>query len=105
MPDIANRARSLRVNSSVLGFVAVTCSVGGVLAGVAIASHAHVTDAGKTHPQLAAGIAVILAAILLGALGWCVGRAIGVFATDVAARHHLNIAEPAPSKLPEFLQR
>jgi hypothetical protein len=105
MPDMANRARSLRVTASVLEIVAVTCSIGGVLAGVAIANHVRVTDVGRTHPQLAAGVAVILASVLLGAIGWCLGRAIGVFATDVATRNHVNISEPAPSRLPEFLRR
>jgi hypothetical protein len=105
MHDLTARARSLRVASSVLEMVAVVCSVIGILAGIAIASHVHITAAGRTHPQLAAGVAVIVAAILLGAIGWCVGRAIGVFAIDVAARQGVDIREPAPSKLPEFLQR
>ncbi len=99
MSDIATRARSLRVTSSVLEVVAIICSVGGVFAGIAIASHVRITDAGKTHPQLAAGVTVILAAILLGAIGWCVGRAIGVLRDRrpgaPSRRHHRADTEQA----------
>ncbi|MDQ1479816.1 MAG: hypothetical protein QOI44_677 [Actinomycetota bacterium] len=107
MHDLTSRARSLRLAASILEIVAIICSVGGVMVGAAITSQVRVATAtaAKTHPHVAAGNAVLLAAILLGVLSWCVARAIGVFAIDVAARQGVDITERAPSKLPEFLQR
>jgi hypothetical protein len=104
--DLASRARWLRVAASILEIVAIVCSIGGVLVGAAITAQVRATGTGaKTHPHVAFGNAVILAAVLLGLLSWCVARAIGVFAIDVAARQGVDITERAPSKLPEFLQR
>jgi len=92
--------------ASILEVVAVVCSIGGVLVGAAFMAQVRVTATGaKAHPHVAVGNAVILAAILLGGLSWCVARAIGLFATDVAARQGVDITLPTPSKLPEFLRR
>lgn len=104
---MARRARSLRAAAGVLEVVAILGSIGGVMAGVAMVSHVRVTTTapGDTHPHAAAGVAVIIAAVLLGVLSWCVARAIVLFATDVAARQGVDLSDRAPSKLPEFLQR
>lgn len=104
--QIERRARSLRAAAGVLEIVAILGAIGGVMAGVAMVSHVRITTTtGKTHPHLAAGIAVIIAAVLLGVLSWCVARAIMLSATDVAARRGVDFTDRAPSKLPEFLQR
>ena len=109
--NVANRARPLRSAASALEVIAVVSSIGGVIAGIVIAKHVQTTTkagaltGGKTHPWVAVGVAVIIAAILLGALSWCVARAISLFAADVAARHGVDITERPPSSLPPFLQR
>jgi hypothetical protein len=108
---MTSRIRSLRSAASLLEVVAILSSIGGVIAGIVIATHTQkTTPAGalttnNLHPWVAAGIAVVIAAILLGVLSWCVARAIGLVAADVAARRHVDISERAPSRLPPFLQR
>jgi len=104
---IDHRVRSLHAAASALQVVAVVCSAGGFFAGVAMASHvgSAPTTAAHIHPHLAAGIAVMLAAVLLGCLSWCVARAIALFASDVAARNGVDLGEAVPSRLPEFAQR
>jgi hypothetical protein len=106
--QLVKRARLLRFAGSALEIVAIVASIAGVIAGGAIAGHVRITDGavgGKTHPYLAAGITVIVAVVLLGALSWCVARFIGVYASDVAARQGVDITEGRESRLPEFLQR
>jgi len=108
---ITTRARSLRNAASLLEVTAIVCSIAGVIAGAMIAAHVRYAanepglTTAKTHPHFAAGIAVIIAAVLLGVLSWCAARAIGLFAVDVAARHGSDLTAPVTSRLPEFLRR
>ena len=105
---ISSRARVLRSAASLLEVVAILASISGALAGAIIAGHVRTTAGStglKTHPQLAAGIAVIIAAVLLGVLAWCIARAIGLFAIDVAARQGVDLTDRTESTLPEFLRR
>lgn len=108
---IRNQVRSLRTIASALRVVAVASGIAGVLTGAAIATHSNRSLAPAsgssvaTHPWIAFGLAVVIAAVLLGFLSWCVGRAIGLFAADVAARNGVDLTAAAPSRLPEFAQR
>ena len=92
--SIAALSRPLRSGAIALEIYAIVNAIGGVVVGIALASHTEPTVRGEfvtsdtsTHPWVVAGIGLATGALLFGLFLWCVGRALHIYAEDTAARH------------------
>jgi hypothetical protein len=98
--DVARLAPALRSIGAALEVIAIIGAIAGVILGIVFAATSANTttiDAlgnaspATTHPYIAVGIAIAVQAVIGGLFVWAVGRAVRLYAIDVAGRHGVDL--------------